>query len=141
MARRDESHYPVKRALEKAGWLITQDPLVLYFMDVRLKADLGGQRYLSADKDGAKIAVEIKDFHQQWFSSELQKMMGQLELYQWALDEQEPDRELFLAINQEEYEKRVQNIHSALHAVVMRKKINLIVFDSVTEVILQWIRH
>lgn len=141
MSRRDDFHYPVRRALEKEGWAITHDPVTLYFMDVRLKADLGGVRYIAAQKEGGKIAVEVKDFDGASYANDLQKMIGQMQLYQWALDEQEPDRKLFLAISQQVYDTRVQNVKSALHAVVMRQRINLIVFDSSQEVILQWIRN
>jgi hypothetical protein len=42
MSRRDDLHYPVRRALEKDGWTITDDPLELKFMGERLRADLGG---------------------------------------------------------------------------------------------------
>ncbi len=141
MSRRDDFHYPVRRALEKEGWAITHDPVILYFKDVRLKADLGGVRYIAAHKEGWKIAVEVKDFDGRSYANDLQKMIGQMQLYRWALDEQEPDRELFLAISQQVYDERVQNLESALHAVVLRQQINLIVFDSSQEVILQWIRH
>jgi hypothetical protein len=140
MSRRDDFHFPVRRALEKEGWTITNDPLVLYFKDVRLRADLGA-KHLAADKEGRKIAVEVKDFDSGSQANELERMIGQLELYQWALDEQEPDRELFLAVSREVYDERVLNAQSALHAVVTRKRIKLIVFDSSQEVILQWVRQ
>lgn len=141
MSRRDDLHYPVRRALEKKGWAITHDPAILYFKDIRLKADLGGERSIAAHREGWKIIVEVKDFDGRSYANELQKMMGQMQLYQWVLDEQEPDREIFLAISQRVYDERVQNTESALHEVVSRLRINLIVFDSFQEVILQWIRH
>jgi hypothetical protein len=34
--------------------------------------------------------------------------MGQLQLYQWALEEQEPERQLFLAISQAIYTRHFQ---------------------------------
>jgi len=34
MSRRDDFHFPVRRALEKEGWTITHDPAVLYFRDL-----------------------------------------------------------------------------------------------------------
>lgn len=141
MSRRDDFHYPVRRALEKEDWTITHDPATLYFKDIRLKADLGGERYIAAIKENWKIIVEVKDFDGPSYANTLQKMIGQLQLYQWALDEQEPDRELFLAISQKVYDERVQNTESALHEVIMRLRINLIVFDNFQEEILQWIRH
>lgn len=140
MSRRDDFHYPVRRALEKEGWAITHDPVILTFRDLRLKADIGAERYLAAEKEGQKVVVEVKDFDTTAMSSELQKMIGQLQLYEWALEEQASAQELFLAISKKVYDKYVQDTATAFHAIVERKRINLIVFDEVQEVITQWLR-
>jgi hypothetical protein len=121
--------------------MITDDPLILYFRNVRLKADLGAERRLAAEKEGRKIAVEVKDFDGASLSNDLQKMAGQLQFYQWALDDQEPDRELFLAVSKAVYDSQVQDPTSAFNAIVERNRINLIVFDDSREVILQWIER
>ena len=41
MSRRDNLHFPLRRTLEKDGWTITNDPLVLVLEQTLLKADLG----------------------------------------------------------------------------------------------------
>jgi hypothetical protein len=68
-------------------------------------------------------------------------VIGQLELYQWALDEQTPGRELFLAVSQAVYDDRIRPVQSAFNAIVERKRIKLIIFDEAREVILQWIQR
>lgn len=138
MSRRDDLHFPVRRALEKEGWTITHDPLPLTFEDMDLEADIGAERMFAAEKAGQKIAVEVKDFDSASATNELQKTMGQLRMYQWALDEEEPDRELFLAISETVYDKHFQK-PSFLKAV-QRSGIKLLVFNEIEEVILQWIK-
>jgi XisH protein len=138
MARRDDLHFPVRRALEKEGWAITLDPLPLTFEDMDLEADFGAERMFAAEKGGQKIAVEVKDFDSASATDELQKVMGQLRLYQWALDEGEPDRELFLAISETVYDRHFQR--PSFRRAVQRSGIKRLVFNEVEEVVLQWIK-
>ena len=62
MAARDIIHEPVKNALIKDGWTITDDPLALTYEDATVFVDLGAERIIGAERDGEKIAVEIKSF-------------------------------------------------------------------------------
>lgn len=51
----------MRHALEKDGWKITDDPLILVLENTLLKADLGAEKFYSR-KNNQKIAVEVKDF-------------------------------------------------------------------------------
>jgi hypothetical protein len=124
--------------LEKDGWTITDDPFPLKYENLRLQADLGAERTLAAEKAGQKIAVEVKDFDQDSPANELQKLIGQMQLYQGALDDQEPDRALFLAISEAVYDKRFQQ--PAYQRAVRQNAIKMFIFDEIKEVILQWIK-
>jgi hypothetical protein len=139
MSRRDDLHFPLRRTLEKDGWIITSDPLILVLGQTLLKADLGAEKLFTAEKEGRKIAVEIKDFDASSVISELEKTMGQLQLYQWALEEQEPERQLFLAISQAVYISQFQR--PIFQIAIQRNKINLLIYAPDQEVIVKWITH
>ena len=139
MSRRDDLHFPLRRTLEKDGWIITSDPLILVLGQTLLKADLGAEKLFTAEKEGRKIAVEIKDFDASSVISELEKTMGQLQLYQWALEEQEPERQLFLAISQAVYISQFQR--PIFQIAIQRNKINLLIYSPDQEVIVKWITH
>jgi hypothetical protein len=83
--------------------------------------------------------VEIKDFDSPSVINELEKTMGQLQLYQWALEEQDPKRELFLAIDQSIYIRHFQK--PIFQLAVQRNRINLLVYEPQQEAIVQWIAH
>jgi predicted RecB family endonuclease len=60
MLARDAFHNIVKIALQKDDWGITHDPLTIRFDAVDMQIDLGAERLIAAEKDGEKIAVEVK---------------------------------------------------------------------------------
>jgi len=62
MPARDIYHETVKKALIKDGWTITHDPLILRWGATDVYIDLGAEQLLAAEKEGRKIAVEIKSF-------------------------------------------------------------------------------
>ena len=139
MSRRDNLHLSLRRTLEKDGWTITDDPLILVLEQTLLKADLGAEKFFAAEKEGRKIAVEIKDFHSPSVISELEKTIRQLQLYQWALEKQEPERQLFLAISQAVYIRHFQK--PIFQLAVQRNRINLLVYEPEREAIIQWSAH
>jgi XisH protein len=139
MSRRDSLHESLRRTLEKDGWVITDDPLILVLEKTLLKADLGAEKFFTAEKKGQRIAVEVKDFDSPSVISELEKTMGQLQLYQWALESQEPTRQLFLAVSEDIYNKHFKK--PIFQLAIARNKINVLVYNPDLEVILQWTTH
>ena len=104
MPQYDVYHEPVKRALLKDGWAITDDPYVLAYKGLRLYADLGAEKPLAAEKLERKIVVEIKVFGTPSPVTELERAIGQYSIYRTVLTRISPERELFLAIAQDIYE-------------------------------------
>ena len=98
MPAKDIFHNAVRNALEKEGWIITNDPLFLRFGGVDMYVDLAAEQLMSAEKNGEKIAVEIKSFIGVSATTEFSTALGQFLKYKLALEEREPDRLLYLAI-------------------------------------------
>jgi len=138
MARKDFYHETVRHALEKDGWIITDDPLDLSTGEVELLADLGAERVIAAERNSEKIAVEIKSFVGQSPVSEFHKALGQYENYRTSLEELEPDRTILLAIPMFAWKEFFQR--PFIQKVIAKNRIELIIFDSKNETILQWIR-
>jgi hypothetical protein len=62
MAAKDIYHDSFVRALQNDGWTITHDPLIIPFGSRDLHVDIGAERLLAAERDGERIAVEIRSF-------------------------------------------------------------------------------
>lgn len=139
MSRRDRLHQALRRTLEKDGWRITSDPLILILEGTELRADLGAEKTLAAEKNERKIAIELKEFTAVSGVSELEKTIGQLQLYQWALERQEPERKLFLAITEMAYAKYFEK--PLFQLAVQRNKIDLLIYRPDLEEIVEWITH
>ncbi|MBD1998092.1 XisH family protein [Leptolyngbya sp. FACHB-541] len=136
MAAKDIFHDAVRRALEKDGWLITDDPLFLRFGGLEMYIDLGAERLLAAERNGEKIAVEIKSFISPSATSEFSTALGQFLKYQLALEEVQPDRLLYLAIPADAY--RDFFTLELPRLLVQRYQVRLIVYDPEEEVIIRW---
>ncbi|CCI35748.1 XisH protein [Microcystis aeruginosa NIES-3806] len=138
MPRYDLYHNQVKQALIKEGWQITDDPFTLDYKGIRLYADLGAERIFAAQKDLEKIVVEIKVFNSPSLMTELEKAIGQYNVYRSFLKRLEPQRRLYLAIPDDVY----QDFFSLepIQEVISDQLVFLIVFNPELEVINQWIK-
>lgn len=94
----DRYHEPVRHALEKDGWVITDDPLTLEFEERKLYVDFGAERLIAAERGAEKIAVEIKAFRGPSPVADLEQTIGQYGLYEDVLKVVDPERRLVLAI-------------------------------------------
>ena len=137
MPAKDIYHDTVRTALEKDGWEITNDPLVIRWGKRDLYIDLGAEKLIAAERDNQKIAIEIKSFVSKSPIDDLEKALGQYILYYDLLIKLQPERLLYLAIHQEAY---VEVFEDPIGQVLLEnKRIKLLVFDALEEVILKWI--
>lgn len=103
MPAKDIFHDAVKKGLEKEGWVITHDPLRIRAGRVDMQIDLGAEKVIAAERGEEKIAVEIKSFVSPSNISEFHTALGQFLNYRVALEEQQSDRFLYLAVPQGAY--------------------------------------
>lgn len=102
-SKKDLYHSLVRRALEKDGWKITHDPLVIPVGKRKIKVDLGAEPLIAAEREGEKIAVEIKSFLNISLLYDFYGVLGQFKFYWFPLHKVEPDRKLFLAVSSDIY--------------------------------------
>jgi hypothetical protein len=57
MSAKDVFHNAVKNALQKEGWIITDDPFFIRFGGINIYIDLGAEKVIAAEKDG-KIWIQ-----------------------------------------------------------------------------------
>jgi hypothetical protein len=135
---KDVFHQQVKNALIKDGWNITHDPLTIRISEaVKLQIDLAAETTIAAERDSEKIAVEIKSFVGDSDISAFHTALGQYLNYCQALEEQEPDRIVYLAIPLETYQDFFQL--PFIQRSLRRYQVKLIIYDPKLEEIKQWI--
>ncbi|ELS33735.1 MULTISPECIES: XisH family protein [Pseudanabaena] len=98
MSAKDIFHETVKLALIRDGWTITRDPLTIRIDRIKLEIDLGAEKVFAAEKDGKKIAVEVKSFVNSSNISDFHNALGQFLNYRLALQMTEPERIIYLAV-------------------------------------------
>jgi hypothetical protein len=136
---KDVFHQQVKNALIKDGWNITHDPLTIRISEaVKLQIDLAAETMLAAERDSEKIAIEIKSFVGDSDISAFHTALGQYLNYCQALEEQEPDRIVYLAIPIETYQDFFQL--PFIQRSLRRYQVKLIIYDPKLEEIKQWIK-
>jgi hypothetical protein len=133
---KDTFHEIVKIALQKDGWQITHDPYTLQAGTLELYIDLGAEKVFAAEKEGKKIAVEIKSFLGASKISQFYTALGQFMIYRAALHQQEIDRILYLAVPSDVYDNFLTM--KFIQSFVQQNQIYLIVYNPEQEAIAQW---
>jgi hypothetical protein len=136
MPAKDKYHDALCSALDKDGWTITDDPFRLVWGERDFYVDLGAERVVAAVKAGKRIAVEVKSFLGASQMHDLEVALGQFLLYRSILEEQEPERRLYLAIPEEPAAILDEAVGQLL---IAKHLIQAVIFDPQKEEILRWI--
>ncbi len=93
---------------------------------------------MTAERDGERIAVEVKSFLARSAVQDLKEALGQFMLYEDALQlaPQHAGRVLFLAVHEQAYAEVFGSDVGRL--ILINRRIRLVVFDPVREIIIQW---
>jgi hypothetical protein len=138
MSAKDKFHEEVKRALIKEQWTVTDDPLKIESGGKRFEIDFGAERLIFADRGVEKIAIEVKSFLNPSAMTDFYGAMGQFLAYRLALQEEQPERILYLAVPEDAYRTFFQS--QFVRRAVQEYALLLVVYDPVQEVITQWIK-
>ncbi len=137
MPAKDIYHDTVKNALIKDGWTITNDPLSLKIGKKDIYIDLAAEKLLVAEKQGQKIAVEVKSFVSSSEIEDLKNALGQYILYDKVLKRQLSERLLYLAIREVIFNRLFTEEVGQM--LLEDNTLKIIVFDPEDEVIIKWI--
>jgi hypothetical protein len=136
MAAKDLFHDAVKQALLKDQWMITADPLTIKIEGIRFEIDLAAEKIFAAEKAGRKIAVEVKSFLSNSALTDFHAALGQFLNYRLALQMNESDRTLYLAVPFDTFDSFFQE--RFVQESVKLYQLRLIVYDPLKEVFIEW---
>jgi hypothetical protein len=145
--QRDSIHYAVRQALIKDGWVITDDPYVISYGERFLFVDLGASeipskngiesRFIGARQGATQIAVEVKEFRRTSAIADLEQAIGQYVLYRLLLNQVDPDRNLYLAVDEATFAEIFSEPVGEL--VISDLPLNLLIVDVELAEVKQWI--
>ncbi|MCP4104014.1 MAG: fatty-acid oxidation protein subunit alpha [Desulfobacteraceae bacterium] len=136
MAAPDKYHDVVKHALLKEGWTITDDPLYLKYGGVDYAIDFGAEKLIAAEKNGQRIAVEVKSFLSDSATYEFHHVVGQFTDYRIMLSQVEPKRLLYIAVPSDVYHSFFQI--PFIQLVIQNVQMKLLIYKIQEEVIEIW---
>jgi XisH protein len=134
---KDIYHNIVREALEKDGWLVTEDPYKIKRAKRKsFEVDLGTEKTMAAERGAEKIAVEIKSFIGSSRTYDFHSALGQYSIYQFFMTNIDPDRKLFLAITDEVFNDFF--LEEEMQIICTHFKVKIVVFNAENKIITTW---
>ncbi len=137
MPAKDLFHEKLKAALLKDGWTVTDDPLSIKLTKQTVFVDLGAERPLAAEKEGRKIAVEIKGYNAFSPIYAIQRALGQYLFYRYLVQKRQPERVVWLALPKQTLELFEQE--TEIGDMMRHYGVYRLIYDADKETIVQWI--
>ncbi len=134
---KDIHHNLVKTLLEQDGWIVTHDPLTIRGLTRKIHIDFAAEKIITAEREGNKIAVEVKSFLGPSLLNDFYDAIGKYELYWDALNQNDPSRILFIALPIGAYDELV--LEPFIQNTLRRLGIKLLIFNPELEKIELWI--
>ena len=135
---KDFYHENVRKALENDGWQITHDPYRVKVDDVGYEIDFGAEPLIAAEKGGNRIAIEVKSFVGPSTINEFHKAVGQFNDYYVALEIEDPNRVLFLAIPEAIWLRFFQK--RLIQLSLKRIEAKILVYNPILNEVVKWIK-
>jgi hypothetical protein len=134
---KDKIHHAVRRALEKDGWTILNDPFYIESGGVMVEIDLEAEKFVAAQKANIKILIEIKGLSRRSLIYDFHSAIGQYIDYRGILKDENIDQELYLALPEIIYEEMKTKPFYAKR--LLENNVKQIIIDIENETILTWI--
>lgn len=135
---KDKIHQAVKKALEKDGWTIVNDPFYVESGGVEIEIDMEAEKFIIAEKDAIKILVEVKSLSKKSLLYDFHAAIGQYIDYRGILKDENINSQLYLAISAATYEQ--MQLKSFYEKRLGENQVSLLIVDIVEETIVQWIK-
>jgi XisH protein len=135
---RDLIHNIVKNALINDGWHITHDPYPVKVGGFEMEIDLGAENLVAAEREGEKIAIEVKTFAGLSKVYDFHLAVGQFIDYRIALKTKEPERILYVGITDNVYEEVFELPFPQM--VIKEINMKIIVVNPDLNTVVKWIK-
>ena len=141
MPATDKVHEPIRTAIEKDGWTITDEPYTISIVEKNKKkdilfADLRAEKIV-ADQPVRVIVVEIKSFDGESLMYALEQALGQFRIYRKVVAKLEPSSKVYLALTDISYQLLLSR--PTFNLLMDDREFSLIIVDIAQEKITEWI--
>ena len=117
--------------------LITDDPLYIKVGQIPIHIDIGAEKLIGAEKNGEKIAVEIKTFGRASFITALHEAVGKYIIYRSVLKYIQSDRLIYLALPDDIYAEFGNE--PIVQSVFTEYNFKILIYEPTTQLITSWI--